>query len=62
MMETKNYLLGASLRYEGQEIIGSALAVDDRIVHMAFFNTSGTEGEPVGEMAAFSSRRRFQTE
>ena len=54
--------LGSSLRYEGRGVIGSALAVDDRVIHMAFFRTSGTEGERVGEMAAFSSRRRFRTD
>jgi hypothetical protein len=54
--------LGSSRRYEGRGVIGSALAVDDRVIHMAFFRTSGTEGERVGEMAAFSSRRRFRTE
>ena len=54
--------LGSSLRYQGRGVIGSALAVDDRIIHMAFFRTSGSGRERVGEMAAFSSRRRFRTE
>jgi len=54
--------LGSSLRYEGRGVIGSALAVNDRVIHMAFFRTSGIEGERVGEMAAYSSRRRFRSE
>ena len=54
--------LGASLRCEGRNVIGSVLAVDDRVIHMAFFRTSGTEGERVGDIAAFSSRRRFRKE
>ena len=54
--------LGSSLRYEGRGVIGSALAVNDKVIHMAFFRTSGTEGERVGEMAEYSSRRRFRSE
>jgi hypothetical protein len=47
--------LGSSLRYEGRSVIGSVLAVDDRVIHMAFFRSSESEGERVGDMAAFSS-------
>lgn len=54
--------LGASLRYEGKDVIGSALAVDGGLIHMAFFRTSGGTGNRVEDMAAFSSRRRFRTE
>jgi hypothetical protein len=54
--------LGSSLRYEGRDVIGSALAVDSRIVHMAFFRTSGGAGKQVDEMAAFNLRRRFRTQ
>jgi len=53
--------LGDSLRYEGQNVIGSALALDGGIIHMAFFKTSGSERERVEEMATLSSRRRFRT-
>jgi len=54
--------LGASLRYEGRDVIGSALAVESRIIHMAFFRNSANPGGRAGDMAAFSSRRRFRTE
>jgi len=50
--------LGASLRYEGHNVIGSALAFDGRVLHMAFFRNSANSGD----MAGFSSRRRFRTE
>jgi hypothetical protein len=53
--------LGSSLRYEGQGVIGSALSVNEKIIHMAFFRTSQSEGERVGEIAALGSRRRFRT-
>lgn len=53
--------LGESLRYEGRDVIGSALAVDGGIIHMAFFRTSGSGRELADDMAAFSSRRRFRT-
>jgi hypothetical protein len=53
--------LGTSLRYEGQGVIGSALAVDDRIIHMAFFKTARNEAGKAEHMAPASTRRRFRT-
>jgi hypothetical protein len=53
--------LGTSLRYEGRGIIGSALAVDDRVIHMAFFKTAGNEIGKAEQMAPASTRRRFRT-
>lgn len=53
--------LGASLRYEGRGVIGSALAVDDRVIHMAFFKTAGNEAGKAEHMAPASTRRRFRT-
>ncbi len=52
--------LGDSLRYEGREVIGSALALNSAIIHMAFFRTSASDAERVGEMAALGSRRRYR--
>jgi len=54
--------LGASLRYEGKDVIGSALAVDGRIIHMAFFQASAKEGDRMQNMASFNPRRRFRRE
>jgi hypothetical protein len=53
--------LGTSLRYEGRGVIGSALAVDDRVIHMAFFKTAGNEARKAEQMAPASTRRRFRT-
>jgi len=53
----------ASLRYGGKDVIGSALAVEDRVVHMAFFESSGGgTGDRVENMAALNLRRRFRRE
>jgi len=55
--------LGVSLRYEGKDVIGSALAAEGRVVHMAFFQASGGgEGDRVENMASLNLRRRFRTE
>jgi ARG and Rhodanese-Phosphatase-superfamily-associated Protein domain len=49
--------LGWAYRYSGPEIVGSALAFNDDVVHMAFFGVDGSERmEDPGGMA--SSRRR----
>jgi hypothetical protein len=53
--------LGTSLRYEGRGVIGSALALDDRVIHMAFFKTAGNEAGKAEHMAPASTRRRFRT-
>jgi hypothetical protein len=55
--------LGVSLRYEGKDVTGSALAVEGRIAHMAFFHaSSGGTGDRVENMDALNLRRRFRTE
>ncbi|MCX6564147.1 MAG: hypothetical protein NTU60_11165 [Candidatus Aminicenantes bacterium] len=41
--------MGSDFRYMGKKIIGSALAVDGHVVHMAFFRA--TEAEIAGNMA-----------
>jgi len=53
--------LGTSLRYEGRGVIGSALALDDRVIHMAFFKTAGNEARKAEQMAPASTRRRFRS-
>jgi len=50
--------LGWSYRYSGNGIVGSALAVDEKVVHMAFFSV--TEAESSGHMAGTSQRRGFR--
>jgi hypothetical protein len=52
--------MGSDFRYVGKKIIGSALAVEDHVVHMAFFRA--TEAEIAGNMAGMSRRRGFRTE
>jgi hypothetical protein len=53
--------LGTSLRYEGRGVIGSALALKDQVIHMAFFKTAGNEAKNAEHMAPASTRRRFRT-
>lgn len=50
--------MGWSYRYSGAGIVGSALAVDEKIVHMAFFSVA--EAEVSGNMAGTSMRRNFR--
>ena len=50
--------LGSDYRYEGKSIVGSALAVDGQVVHMAFFRV--TESDRTGNMADTRQRRRFR--
>lgn len=52
--------LGTSLRYEGKEVIGSALAVDGHVVHMAFFRTAGNQVRNDERMASTNARRQFR--
>ena len=53
--------LGDSLRYEGRGVIGSALAVDGAVIHLAFFGTeAGEPGRKAEDMAALGSRRRYR--
>lgn len=50
--------LGWAYRYAGPGIVGSALAVDEKVVHMAFFSVA--EAEASGSMAGTSMRRNFR--
>lgn len=50
--------MGWSFRYSGAGIVGSALAVDEKVVHMAFFSVA--EAEVSGSMAGTSMRRNFR--
>ncbi|MCJ7586833.1 MAG: hypothetical protein MUQ00_02890 [Candidatus Aminicenantes bacterium] len=45
--------------FAGKGVVGSALTVDDKPVHMAFF--SATESDKAGSMAGTSRRRMFRT-
>jgi hypothetical protein len=49
---------GSDYRYEGKSIVGSALAVDGHVVHLAFFRV--TESDRAGDMASTRQRRRFR--
>ena len=51
--------LGSYYRYAGRGMVGSALAVEEAVVHMAFFGVD--EGEQAGNIARMSSRRGFRT-
>ncbi|MCX6569909.1 MAG: hypothetical protein NT006_00545 [Candidatus Aminicenantes bacterium] len=50
--------MGWSYRYSGAGIVGSALAVDEKVVHMAFFSVA--EAEVSGNMAGTGMRRNFR--
>jgi hypothetical protein len=50
--------LGWHFRYSGNNMVGSALAVDEKVVHMAFFRTE--EAEQAGVMSGMRSRRGFR--
>jgi hypothetical protein len=50
--------LGSDCRYEGKSIVGSALAVDDHVIHLAFFRVN--ESDRAGEMAGARQRRKFR--
>jgi len=52
--------LGWAYRYAGPEVVGSALAVDESVVHMAFFSLAdGERMEDPGGMAGSRTRRGF---
>ena len=54
--------LGEDCRYKARELVGSALAVDDWYVHMAFFRTSGSgESGTRDEMPSMSRRRSYRS-
>ena len=46
-------------RYEGKQVVGSALLYRKKVIHMAFFRV--TEGEKAGPMAGYR-RRGFRTD
>jgi hypothetical protein len=49
---------GHDFRYESKTVVGSALAVDDKVVHMAFFRVG--EADKSGEMARTRHRIKFR--
>ncbi len=49
---------GRDYRYESKTMVGSALAVDDSVIHMAFFRVS--ESDKTGEMASTRRRVRYR--
>jgi len=51
--------MGKDVRFDGPGIVGSALVVEDKLVHAAFF--SAAESQKVGNMAGPSRRRSFRT-
>jgi hypothetical protein len=50
--------MGKDYRYSGPRLVGSALAVEDAVIHMAFFRV--TESEQAGNMAGMNRRRSFR--
>jgi hypothetical protein len=50
--------MGKDIRLDGKGIVGSALVVDDKLVHMAFF--SAAESEKIDNMAGPNRRRSFR--
>jgi hypothetical protein len=49
---------GQDYRFEGKQMVGSALEDEGRIIHLAFFMI--TESEKAGEIAAMKRRRGFR--
>jgi hypothetical protein len=49
---------GHDFRYEGKTIVGSALAVDGKVVHMAFFRVG--EADKDGDLARTRHRIKFR--
>jgi hypothetical protein len=50
---------GQDYRYEGKNIVGSALIHENRVIHMAFFGI--TEAEKAGHMSSLSRRKMNRT-
>jgi hypothetical protein len=50
--------MGSYFRYAGPGMVGSALAVDEAVVHMAFFGVD--EADKAGNIARMGSRRGFR--
>jgi hypothetical protein len=49
---------GSDYRYEGEKLVGSALKVDKKVIHAAFFMIS--ESEKTGDIATSRRRSRFR--
>lgn len=50
---------GDDHRFEGKQLVGSALKFQKKVIHMAFFSI--TESEKAGKIAGFKRRREFRT-
>jgi hypothetical protein len=50
---------GDDHRFEGKQLVGSALKFQKKVIHMAFFSIS--ESEKAGKIAGFKRRREFRT-
>ncbi|UCE41162.1 MAG: hypothetical protein JSV17_17290 [Candidatus Aminicenantes bacterium] len=50
---------GDDHRFEGKQLVGSALKYQKKVIHMAFFSI--TESEKAGKIAGFKRRREFRT-
>ena len=50
---------GDDHRFEGKQLVGSALKFQKKVIHMAFFSI--TESEKAGKIAGFKRRRGFRT-
>lgn len=50
---------GDDHRFEGTQLVGSALKFQKTVIHMAFFSI--TESEKAGKIAGFKRRREFRT-
>jgi len=50
---------GDDHRFEGKQMVGSALKYQKKVIHMAFFSIS--ESEKAGKIAGFKRRREFRT-
>lgn len=50
---------GDDHRFEGKQMVGSALKFQKKVIHMAFFSI--TESEKAGKIAGFKRRRGFRT-
>jgi len=50
---------GDDHRFEGKQLVGSALKFQKKVIHMAFFSI--TESEKAGKIAGLKHRREFRT-
>ena len=50
---------GDDHRFEGKQLVGSALKYQKKVIHMAFFTI--TESEKAGKIVGFKRRREFRT-